>query len=83
MDRQMPVTRAEIVHAVRQEMAQTLSDVIRRRTELGAGGLPSMETLRACAELAGRELGWDSTRQSAEIASTISEFPLVRDGRGA
>jgi glycerol-3-phosphate dehydrogenase len=83
VDGQMPVTRAEIVHAVRQEMAQTLSDVIRRRTELGAGGLPSMETLRCCAELAGRELGWDSTRQSAEIELVLGEFPLARAGRAA
>ncbi|MEO8354732.1 MAG: glycerol-3-phosphate dehydrogenase/oxidase [Chloroflexota bacterium] len=71
-----PVIKAEIVHAVRCEMAQTLRDVIQRRTELGATGLPSMTTLRNCASLMGSELGWSIERQHQEIDSVIQAYPF-------
>ena len=48
-----------IVAAVREEMAQTLSDVIFRRTDLGTGGHPGQTELSECAQLVAEELGWD------------------------
>ena len=39
----MPVTKAEVVHGVRKEMAQTLSDIVFRRTNLGTIGHPGAE----------------------------------------
>jgi len=81
LDPNFPVIRAELVHAVRQEMAQTLSDVICRRTELGATGLPTQETLRTCAELMGKELGWDPSRQSMEIEALIQTYPFKQEER--
>jgi glycerol-3-phosphate dehydrogenase len=62
-----PVTRAEIVHAVRHEMAQKLSDVVMRRTELGAAGPPAVATLRNCAQIMAAELGWTQARIEREI----------------
>jgi glycerol-3-phosphate dehydrogenase len=76
VDKSLPVIQAEVVHAVRQEMAHTLGDVINRRTELGATGLPAVSVLRDCSELMGRELGWDEARQSHEIDTLIKSYPF-------
>lgn len=71
-----PVIEAEIVHAVREEMALNLNDVVRRRTELGATGLPRMAGLQKCAEIMGRELDWGLEEIDDEINKVISSFPL-------
>jgi glycerol-3-phosphate dehydrogenase len=70
----LPVTVAEVEHAVRNEMALTLADVIRRRTELGATGLPSLVTLEKCAELIGREFQWGLERQQQEINAVLQSY---------
>jgi glycerol-3-phosphate dehydrogenase len=63
-----PVTRAEVVYAVRQEMAQRLADVVLRRTELGTGGYPGDAALRRCAEWMAAELSWNQARRESELA---------------
>ena len=65
---QKHVIGAEVVHAVREEMALTLADCILRRTELGSAGDPGEACLTACADLMARERGWDSSRRQSEIA---------------
>jgi glycerol-3-phosphate dehydrogenase len=72
-----PVIKAEIIHAVREEMTLTLSDVVRRRTELGAAGLPDSAGLRSCAETMGKELGWRSDQIENEIAAVVSSYPMT------
>jgi glycerol-3-phosphate dehydrogenase len=67
--------RAEIVHAVREEMACTLEDVLLRRTELATGGDPGEAAISAAADLAGAELGWSSERRRDEIARVRRWFP--------
>ena len=64
------VLRAEIVHAVRSEMAQTLSDVVLRRTDLGNAGDPGEAALLECASILSRELGWEEERVQAELEQT-------------
>jgi glycerol-3-phosphate dehydrogenase len=76
IDPQLPVTVAEVEHAVHHEMAWTLLDVIQRRTEIGATGLPSMITLKRCAELMGRELSWTIERQAQEIDCVVQAYPF-------
>ncbi|OVE73837.1 hypothetical protein BVX94_02660 [bacterium B17] len=44
-----PVTGAEAVYSVREELAETLSDIVFRRTDLGALGIPDNEALVNCA----------------------------------
>ncbi len=61
--------KAEVLHAIREEMAMTLADVAFRRTDLATGGHPGAAALEAAAALAGRELGWDDSRRRAEIAA--------------
>jgi glycerol-3-phosphate dehydrogenase len=70
------VLRSEIVHAVREEMAETLTDVVFRRTALGTGGNPGEVTLRSCAELMGSVLRWNKGRISQELSTVKAAFPL-------
>jgi glycerol-3-phosphate dehydrogenase len=58
---------AEVVHAIRREMAVRLADVVIRRTGLGAAGHPGTAPVAACAAIAARELGWDQARATQEI----------------
>jgi len=74
----LPVTAAEVEHAVHHEMALTLADVIRRRTELGSVGLPSMATLQHCASIMGREFQWSYESQRQEIDSVIQAYPFEK-----
>ena len=68
------VLQAEVVHAVREEMAQRLADVILRRTDLGSGAYPGDTTVTAVAELMAAELGWDTTRIAQEIEHTRGKY---------
>jgi len=68
------VLRAEIVHAVREEMAQKLADVVLRRTDLGTDGNPGEEALRTCALLMGKELAWDQAQMENELGELRTFF---------
>ncbi len=65
-----PVLKAEVIYAVREEMAMKLADVVRRRTELGSSGNPGELALKTCARIMAAELNWDEQRVSAELAET-------------
>jgi len=67
--------KAEVIHAVRAEMAVKLADCVFRRTELGTAGDPGSEALETCAELMGRELGWSADRIASELAEVRVQFP--------
>ncbi|MEQ1656031.1 MAG: glycerol-3-phosphate dehydrogenase/oxidase [Nitrospira sp.] len=69
------VLKAEVVHAVREEMAVKLSDVVFRRTDLGTGARPPEESLVACADVMAKELKWDVARVGKELAEVQSGFP--------
>jgi glycerol-3-phosphate dehydrogenase len=66
---ELPVLRAEIVHAVRTEMALTLTDVVVRRTPLGTAGHPGPTVAQTCAKILGTELQWSTGRVSDEMES--------------
>lgn len=63
----LAVLKAEVLHAVHEEMAHKLSDVVFRRTELGSAEYPGNEALKLCAETMGAELGWSHTRIKQEL----------------
>jgi glycerol-3-phosphate dehydrogenase len=69
------VCGAEVVYAVRAEMARTLEDVALRRTDLATGGDPGDAALEAAAALAGAELGWSAERKAEELAAVRRHFP--------
>jgi glycerol-3-phosphate dehydrogenase len=68
------VRRFEIIHAVREESAAKLSDVILRRTDLAAKGYPGDKCLEAAAQIMARELKWSPTRQEKEIRLCRNHF---------
>jgi glycerol-3-phosphate dehydrogenase len=69
---------AEVIYALREEMAQSLADVVLRRTDLGTGGDPGEEALEQCARIAAEELGWNERRVRDELAETRRSFPDAR-----
>ncbi len=69
------VIKAEVVHAVRVEMAQKLGDVVFRRTDLGVGGHPGEPALQSCAALMAAELKWDEARVRKEVEEVRGVFP--------
>lgn len=74
-----PVTRSEIRHAARHEMACTLADAVLRRTEAGSAGHPGADALEAAAEVMASERGWDTERRRAEMA-TVERIYRIEDG---
>jgi glycerol-3-phosphate dehydrogenase len=69
------VLRAELVHGIREEMAQSLGDLVFRRTDLGTTGYPGRESLDECARIAAGELGWDAQRISRELEAVERSYP--------
>ena len=69
-----PVIKAQVLHGIREEMAQKLSDVIFRRTELGTAGHPGALCLKSCAGIMARELGWEQKRMLKEIEEVETAF---------
>jgi len=61
------VTGAEILYAVREEMAVTLADALLRRTEAGTRGHPGRAAVEAAATLMASELGWSAAQRAKEI----------------
>ncbi|HEX7335999.1 MAG TPA: glycerol-3-phosphate dehydrogenase C-terminal domain-containing protein, partial [Gemmatimonadales bacterium] len=61
----------EILQAVRHEMAIKLTDIVFRRTGLGAAPGPDRSAVEAAARVAGIELGWDPGYEQAEIESVM------------
>lgn len=70
------VLRAEVLHGIRDEMAQTLADVVFRRTELGVLGDPGDVCLTLCAAMMADELGWDRARIDDEVKSVKAVYRL-------
>lgn len=74
------VVGAEVIHAVRNEMAEKLDDIVFRRTDLATGGFPGRAALQTCANLMATELGWDEARTQQEVESATASFPFVKSG---
>jgi len=72
--KQLPDIAAEIVHAVRHEMAYTLDDVLFRRTGLGTLGSPGRDAVARVADIMGKELGWDAAVRTREIDRVMGKF---------
>ena len=71
--------QAQVVYAVRNEMARTLSDIVMRRTGIGTLGNPGEEVLRKVADVAARELRWDKEKTEKEIAAVARQLKIPVD----
>ncbi len=64
---------AEVVHAVREEFAGTLADVLFRRSMAGLSADLGRAAMAPAAAVARRHLGWDEARVRAELAGCEAE----------
>jgi glycerol-3-phosphate dehydrogenase len=71
-----PTLGAEIVYAMREEMAVTLADAILRRTEAGVTGHPGRTALERAAALMAFELGWPPAHIDTEIDAVERVYAL-------
>jgi glycerol-3-phosphate dehydrogenase len=68
------VARAEARHAVREEMALKLADVVLRRTQIGAAEHPGRDVLEAIADVMTKELAWTKERTAGELAEVEARY---------
>ncbi len=69
---------AEVVYAVLKEWANTLGDVLLRRTALGLMACQGLDCIEAVADHVGTALGWDDVRRAREIAAYRAEIAPMR-----
>ncbi len=69
------VLKAEVVFAVKKEMACSLADVVFRRTDLATGSNPGEQVLRECAELMSTLLAWDEQEIQTQMDDVLQHFP--------
>lgn len=69
---------AEVVFAVRQEQARTLSDILLRRCLVGLGADLGAAAVPKALAVAARHLGWDAARCAAEEAAYRAETGALR-----
>jgi len=67
---------AQVLFAVREEMAMTLSDVVMRRTCIGQMGAPTPRTVDTVSNIMAAELGWDAARRARETDALLANFRL-------
>jgi len=69
----LPYVRAEVVWAVRQEMARTVEDVLARRTRaLFLNARAATEMAPAVAALMAAELGWNEATKAKQLAEFLA-----------
>lgn len=68
------VLRAEVTHAVREEAAVRLGDVVFRRTDLGTAGDPGDAAIDECCQMMATELEWGIDRRDQELAAVRRVF---------
>ena len=73
-----PTLGAEVVYVIRQEMALRLTDILLRRTSVGALGHPGDEAVHECARIAAVELEWDAARTAEEV-SAVNLFYAITE----
>ena len=69
----LPNIAAEVIYAVRYELALTIADVLARRTRIAMLG-NALECVNKIADLMARELGWETTQKTQQIAAFKTEY---------
>ncbi|CAN5605823.1 hypothetical protein BH23CYA1_BH23CYA1_14230 [soil metagenome] len=71
------VLKVEVIHAMRDELAEKLTDVVFRRTDLASLEYPGEKALRVCAELMAQELGWSESRIQSEMEEVEKAYIVI------
>jgi len=66
------VLAAEIVFAIREEMAQTLDDIVHRRLMIGLDANQGRELYAVIAAVAAAEFGWDDKERQVQLDALIT-----------
>ena len=74
----LPLTVAEIIYSIREEMALKLSDIVFRRTDLGTAECPPKVIIKHVADIMANELGWDENRKSEEIREVLIHYSPLK-----
>ncbi len=69
----LPNLAAEVIYAVREELALTIADVLTRRTRLAMLGA-ALNCVATTADLMARELDWDEAQKAQQIADFKAEY---------
>jgi glycerol-3-phosphate dehydrogenase len=69
---------ADVVHAVREEWATTIGDVLLRRNALGLSACQGLDCVDRIAERMAPLLGWDPQRRSREVEAYRREVEPMR-----
>jgi glycerol-3-phosphate dehydrogenase len=70
---------AQILYAIRSEMAVRLTDVLFRRTGLCTLGNPGSDVIEKTADIMAGKLKWKKTRKNAEIEKALGAFTVRED----
>ena len=73
-DEETGAIAAEVVFAFKQELAQTLSDCLLRRTMVGLNSRCGLDAVEPAASLAQKHLGWSESRADQEIDAYRKEI---------
>lgn len=74
------ILQAEIVHAVAEEAAQSLGDVVFRRTDLASAGNIEAVSIEAAADVMGALHGWERDRIVREIDAVHAVLDPISRG---
>jgi glycerol-3-phosphate dehydrogenase len=72
------ILAAEVNHAVKHEMARSVSDMVFRRSGLGTIGHPGKDILTRVAVLMAELLGWDQARIRSEIQEIEAAYQCLQ-----
>jgi glycerol-3-phosphate dehydrogenase len=74
LDERWALPAAVVAEAVEEEMAQTLEDILWRRTTLADAGLLTEEAVAGAAEIACARLGWTKRQTAQETKITLDRL---------
>ncbi len=78
-----PAIRAEVIYAVRNEMAMTIEDVLARRIGLQLFGWRlAIQAAPAVASLLASELGWSTQETQSELEKYVTKVNRMLDSAG-
>jgi glycerol-3-phosphate dehydrogenase len=63
----LPLVEAEVVFAIRNEMARTLTDIVHRRMMIGLDADQGRPVYERIAAAAARELNWSDQEKAAQL----------------
>lgn len=75
LSKDLALLRAEVLHAINEEMACRLGDILLRRTDVGSAGHPGSASLRFCARIMAEALNWNEARMLRELNAVQRLYP--------